>query len=109
MPPAEALSSKPRAGGHPLRRLLPLVHEHWLAFWGGMALICLGRVFEAGVPLMVRLSINRITVHDNRLLLPVLAILALAVVRYLAVAWGRKFVRQVGVTVTYALRERLYW
>jgi ATP-binding cassette subfamily B protein len=94
---------------HPLRRLLPLLNEHWLAFWGGMALICLGRLFEAGVPLMVRLSINRITAHDSRLLLPVLAILGLAVVRYLSVAWGRKFVRQVGVTVTYAMRERLYW
>jgi ATP-binding cassette subfamily B multidrug efflux pump len=109
MPPAEALSSKSRAGRHPLKRLLPLVHEHWLAFWGGMALICIGRVFEAGVPLMVRLSINRITAHDARLLAPVLAILGLAVLRYLSVAWGRKFVRQVGVTVTYAMRERLYW
>jgi len=74
---------------HPLKRLLPLVHEHWLAFWGGMALICVGRVFEAGVPLMVRLSINRITAHDARLTYPVVVILGLAAMRYLAVAWGR--------------------
>lgn len=107
MPPATSHSRKIRAA-HPLRRLLPLVHEHWLAFWGGMALICLGRVFEAGVPLMVRLSINRIAGHDARLLLPVVAILTLAVFRYFSVAWGRKCVRQVGVVVTYDLRERLY-
>ncbi len=107
--------SQPQSGntppgkGHPLRRLLPVVNEYGLAFWGGLALICAGRVFEAGIPLMVRLSINRITVHDGRLLLPVVAILCLAVVRYFAVAWGRKLVRQVGVVVTYAMRERLYW
>ena len=95
MPPAADLPEQEPAKGHPLRRLLPLVNEHGLAFWGGMALICLGRVFEAGVPLMVRLSINRITVHDDRLLLPVLTILGLAVLRYNVVAWGRKFVRQV--------------
>ena len=92
-----------------MKRLLPLVHDHWLAFWGGMALICLGRVFEAGVPLMVRLSINRIAASDSRLVLPVVVILGLAVSRYFSVAWGRKFVREVGVTVTYDLRERLYW
>ncbi|MBV9332035.1 MAG: ABC transporter ATP-binding protein [Alphaproteobacteria bacterium] len=107
MPPATDDSPKARSP-HPLRRLLPLVHEHWLAFWGGMALICLGRVFEAGVPLMVRLSINRIAGHDGRLMLPVVTILILAVCRYFSVAWGRKCVRQVGVVVTYDLRERLY-
>jgi ATP-binding cassette subfamily B protein len=110
MPPAaDPAKEEPAKGLHPLRRLLPLVNEHGLVFWGGMALICLGRVFEAGVPLMVRLSINRIAVHDDRLVLPVVTILGLAVLRYNAVAWGRKFVRQVGVVVTYAMRERLYW
>lgn len=108
MPSAASDSGKPRRG-HPLRRLLPLVNEHWLAFWGGMSLVCLGRVFEAGVPLMVRLSINRLTAHDGRLLYPVLVILCLAVLRYLSFAFGRKFVRQVGVVVTYGMRERLYW
>jgi len=94
---------------HPLKRLLPLVNEHWLAFWGGLALICLGRVFEAGVPLMVRTSINRMAAHDGRLLAPVLTILGLAVCRYLCFAFGRRAVREVGVTVTYDMRERLYW
>lgn len=93
----------------PLLRLLPLINEHWLAFWGGLALICTGRVFEAGVPLMIRLGINRIAAGDGRLLLPVLAILGLAVCRYGCFAVGRKYVREVGVTVTYAMRERLYW
>src|SRR5215472_6180225 len=109
MPPAADPSSEPLKASHPLRRLLPLVHEHSLAFWGGMALICVGRIFEAGVPLMFKLSINRLAASDNRLTLPVLVILCLAVLRYFSVAWGRKFVRQVGVTVTYDLRECLYW
>ena len=38
-----------------------------------------------------------------------LGILALAVVRYVSVAYGRQLVRLVGVTVTYDMRKRLYW
>ena len=38
-----------------------------------------------------------------------LAVLGLAVIRYVAVAYGRQLVRLVGVTVTYNMRERLYW
>ena len=109
MPRAAQPSREKPPTNHPLRRLLPLIQEHRLAFWGGMVLICLGRVFEAGVPLMVGLSINRVAASDNQLLLPVFVILCLAVLRYFSVAWGRKFVRQVGVTVTYDMRERLYW
>ncbi|HEY0302667.1 MAG TPA: ABC transporter ATP-binding protein [Rhizomicrobium sp.] len=90
-------------------RLLPLVNRHGLAFWGGMFFICLGRVFEAGMPLLVGLGVNRVAAGDWRLALPVLGILALAVVRYISVAYGRQLVRMTGVTVTYAMRERLYW
>ncbi len=50
MPPGQAGSSTSPKAVHPLKRLLPLVNRHGLAFWGGMALICVGRVFEAGVP-----------------------------------------------------------
>ncbi len=96
-------------GRSPLWRLLPLVHKHALAFWGGMFFICLGRVFEAGMPLFVGLGINRIADHDDRLIGPILGILGLAVVRYFSVAYGRQLVRLVGVTVTYDMRERLYW
>jgi len=74
-----------------------------------MFFICLGRVFEAGMPLFVRQGVNRMAGHDFRLLGPVLGILALAIVRYMTVAYGRQLVRLVGVTVTYDMRERLYW
>ncbi|MEJ0043331.1 MAG: ABC transporter transmembrane domain-containing protein [Rhizomicrobium sp.] len=86
-----------------------LVNRHALAFWGGMFFVCLGRVFEAGMPLLVGLGVNRVAAGDGRLTLPVLGILALAVVRYASVAYGRQLVRMTGVTVTYAMRERLYW
>ncbi|MEJ0026224.1 MAG: ABC transporter ATP-binding protein [Rhizomicrobium sp.] len=85
------------------------MNKHGWAFWGGMFFICLGRVFEAGMPLFVRLGVNRVTVGDARLLWPVLGILGLAVARYVTVAYGRQLVRLVGVTVTYDMRERLYW
>jgi len=97
------------AGRSPLWRLLPLVRKHGWQFWGGMFFICLGRVFEAGMPLFVRQGVNRMAGHDWHLLGPVLGILALAVVRYVSVAYGRQLVRLVGVTVTYDMRERLYW
>jgi len=74
-----------------------------------MFFICLGRVFEAFMPLFVRQGVNRMAGHDWHLLGPVLGILALAVLRYGAVAYGRQLVRLVGVTVTYDMRERLYW
>ena len=74
-----------------------------------MFFICLGRVFEAFMPLFVRQGVNRMASHDWNLLGPVLGILALSVVRYIAVAYGRQLVRLVGVTVTYDMRERLYW
>jgi len=93
----------------PLWRLLPLIRQHGWAFWGGMFFICLGRTFEAAMPLVVRLTVNRLTAHNYDLLFPVLGILGLAFIRYFCVAHGRKLVRLVGVTVTYDMRERLYW
>jgi ATP-binding cassette subfamily B protein len=74
-----------------------------------MFFICLGRVFEAAMPLFVRQAINGIQANDWNLLEPVLGILALAALRYVSVAYGRQLVRLVGVTVAYDLRERLYW
>jgi ATP-binding cassette subfamily B protein len=105
---SEAKPSR-KTGRSPLWRLLPLVATHGWAFWGGMFFICLGRVFEAFMPLFVRQGVNRMAGHDWHLLGPVLGILALAVLRYGAVAYGRQLVRLVGVTVTYDMRERLYW
>lgn len=74
-----------------------------------MFFICLGRVFEAVMPLFVRQAINGIQAGHWNLLEPVLGILALAAVRYVSVAYGRQLVRLVGVTVAYDLREKLYW
>src|SRR5262249_15709568 len=93
----------------PLRRLAPLIAGHKWAFWGGMALICLGRVFEALMPLLVGAGIDRMTAHRIDLLLAIVGILWLAVIRYFTVAYGRMLVRLVGVKVTYDMRERLYW
>jgi ATP-binding cassette subfamily B protein len=93
----------------PLWRLVPLINRHGWQFWGGMFFICLGRVFEAGMPLFVREAVNRLTAHNWALGGPVLGILGLAAIRYVSVAYGRQLVRLVGVTVAYDLRERLYW
>jgi len=88
---------------------MPLVNRHGGKFWGGMFFICLGRVFEAIMPLLVRQTINGMQAHRWDLAGPVLGMLGLAVLRYVSVAYGRQLVRLVGVTVAYDLRERLYW
>jgi ATP-binding cassette subfamily B protein len=92
-----------------LWRLLPVIHRHRWQFWGGMFFICLGRVFEAVMPLLVRRTIDGLSAHRAALLVPVLGILGLAVCRYVSVAYGRQLVRLTGVTVAYDLREKLYW
>lgn len=89
--------------------MLPLINKHRAKFWGGMFYICLGRVFEAGMPLLVRRTVDGISAHNWNLLTPMLGILGLAAARYVAVAYGRQLVRLTGVTVAYDMRERLYW
>lgn len=94
---------------NPLWRLVPLVHQHKLRFWGGMSLINVGRLLEAFVPLMLMVAIDRMAAGNTDLTLPVLVILGLMVFRYGAFNLGRRFVREVGVSVAYELRQRLYW
>jgi ATP-binding cassette subfamily B protein len=98
-----------KPGRSPLWRLLPLINRHKTKFWGGMFFICLGRVFEAVMPLLVRDTVNGLQSHSGSLLDPILGILGLAVLRYGVVAYGRQLVRLTGVTVAYDMRERLYW
>lgn len=74
-----------------------------------MALINIGRIFEALMPLALKLGIDRMAVGDARLAAPALAILGLMVLRYIAFNFGRRYVREVGVEVAFELRQRLYW
>lgn len=93
----------------PLWRLVPLVQQHKLRFWGGMSLINFGRLLEAFMPLFLKMGIDRIAAGDMRLAHPALAILGLMVVRYFAFNYGRRYVREVGVEIAFNLRQRLYW
>lgn len=92
----------------PLRRLLTQVNAHAWPFWGGMALINLGRLVEAFIPLLLGIGIDRIAAGNRDLALPVLGILAAMAVRYVVVAAGRYHVRNTGVFVAYDLRQKLY-
>src|SRR3569832_1903863 len=90
--------AQPKRTRSPLWRLMPLIRLHGWAFWGGMFFICLGRTFEAAMPLVIRLTVNRLTAHDYDLLIPVLSILGHTNKQKNNVAHGRKLVRLVGVT-----------
>ena len=41
-----------------LRRLAPLVHNHALAFWGGMLGLLAARLFEAYIPYLLKEGID---------------------------------------------------
>ena len=94
---------------HPLWRLLPLIQVHASKFWGGMSLIILGRLLEAGMPLLLGTAIDSLNRGVPNLLWPAVAILILMCARYTSFSFGRRFVRQVGVEVAFDLRQKLYW
>lgn len=94
---------------HPLWRIVPLIQRHKWRFWGGMSLINLGRLLEAFMPLCLKMGIDRMAAGDMRLAEPALYILGLMILRYFAFNFGRRYVREVGVDISFELRQRLYW
>jgi ATP-binding cassette subfamily B protein len=94
---------------HPLWRIVPLIQHHKWRFWGGMSLINLGRLLEAFMPLCLKMGIDRMAAGDMRLGEPALYILGLMILRYFAFNFGRRYVREVGVDISFELRQRLYW
>ena len=44
----------------PLLRLIPYIQKHALAFWSGMAGLLLARVFEATIPLLIKMGVDNI-------------------------------------------------
>ena len=74
----------------------------------GIIAFGVARIFEAMVPVLTAVAINRIAEGNFQVGWPVVGIFVAVVARYLVVTLARFSVRRVGLTVAFDLRQRLY-
>lgn len=74
----------------------------------GLAAFGVARFFEAMVPFLTAVSINRMTDGNFDLTWPVLGIVGAVTMRYMVVTYARFAVRRVGLNVAFDLRQGLY-
>jgi ATP-binding cassette subfamily B multidrug efflux pump len=91
-----------------LSRLLPYLTRYRVPFWSGIGGLLLARVFEAAIPLFLRNGIDTIAGGSAAVALPVAAITACVVARFVCIVLSRRVVRRIGVAVAYDLRKRVY-
>ena len=91
-----------------LRRLRVFVARYRGRLTGGIAAFALARVFEALVPIMLMIGIDRLTEGNTDILWPVLGIVAAVCARFVTVSFARMAVRRAGLLVAFDLRQRLY-
>ena len=91
-----------------LLRLRVFVARYRGRLTGGIAAFALARVFEATVPLMLMIGLDRLIAGNTDILWPVLGIVAVVCVRFVTVSFARIAVRRAGLLVAFDLRQRLY-
>ncbi len=91
-----------------LLRLRVFVARYRGRLTGGIAAFALARVFEALVPIMLMIGIDRLTEGNPDILWPVLGIVAVVCARFVTVSFARMAVRRAGLLVAFDLRQRLY-
>ena len=74
----------------------------------GIIAFGVARIFEAMVPVLTAVAINRIAEGNFQVGWPVVGIFVAVVARYLVVTLARFSVRRVGLTVAFDLRQSLY-
>ena len=92
----------------PLLRLRVFVARYRGRLTGGIAAFALARVFEALVPIMLMVGIDRLTEGNADILWPVLGIVGVVCARFVTVSFARIAVRRAGLLVAFDLRQRLY-
>jgi ATP-binding cassette subfamily B protein len=91
-----------------LGHVWPFVRPYRLRLSGGVIAFGVSRVFEALVPFFLAMGLNRLSVGNHDLTLPISGIFAAVTGRYLVVTYARYSVRKVGQFVAYDLRRALY-
>jgi len=85
--------------------LLRPFRRTWLTAVGALLLV---HVIEALIPLCLKEGIDRIVANDRRLLAPVAAILALTVLRYATLSFGRRRNALLSTEISFGLRRAVY-
>jgi ATP-binding cassette subfamily B protein len=91
-----------------LRRLLPYLSRYALPFWLGNGGLLLARLFEALIPLFLKLAIDSIAAGRSELAWPALGILGCVALRFVVIVFSRRVIRRIGMAVSYDLRKRVY-
>ncbi|MGI9234717.1 MAG: ABC transporter ATP-binding protein, partial [Woeseiaceae bacterium] len=89
-------------------RLRHFVRPYRIRLIVGIVAFGVARFFEALVPFLTAISINRLWEGNYDLAGPVAGIAGAVVIRYAVVTFARYYVRRVGLFVAFDLRQRLY-
>ena len=91
-----------------LWRLRSFIKPYRLGLLVGIVTFGIARFFEAMVPFLTAISINRMTEGNFDLTWQISGIVGSVTARYFVVTYARYAVRQVGLKVAFDLRESLY-
>ena len=91
-----------------LWRIRLFINPYRQRLFAGIAAFGVARIFEAMVPVLTAVAINRMAEGNFQVGWPVIGIFVAVVARYMVVSLARFNVRRVGLTVAFDLRQRLY-
>lgn len=91
-----------------LWRLRRFIGPHRRGLYIGITAFGVARIFEAMVPVLTAVSINRMVAGDYDVAYPVLGIIGAVLVRYCVVSFARFSVRRVALKVSFDLRQDFF-
>ena len=91
-----------------LWELRRFIGPHRRGLYVGIAAFGVARIFEAMVPVLTAVSINRMVEGDFNVTYPVLGIVGAVLVRYCVVTFARFNVRRVALKVSFDLRQAFF-
>ncbi len=91
-----------------LWRLRRFIWPYRIRLLSGIIAFGVARFFEAMVPFLTAVSINRMSEGNYQLTWPVAGIVTAVTLRYIVVTYARYAVRRVGLNVAFDLRQALY-
>ena len=92
----------------PIWRVRHFVRPYRVRLIAGVVAFGVARFFEALVPFLTAISINRLWEGNYDVAGPVAGIIAAVLIRYVVVTFARYSVRRVGLFVAFDLRQQLY-
>ena len=74
----------------------------------GVTLFLVARLFEASIPIFLKIGIDRVDEGNADLIMPVVGIIGAVIGRFLTVSWARIAVRRAAFLVAYDIRRDFY-